>query len=287
MQYALEVRPADGEAFYVGLPEAGAATLGREAGAGLVLEDRFLSRVHFQLEMGNGRTVLTDLGSSNGTFVNGVRLLQTELRHGDSVRAGQHTFRLTAVLEGRPALKAMAQMPVELTPAQEELAAGLTRGCKFAVVDGAADPAVGELLKMSGLVYQSLYEGEQAAEVAPFGPFLVALRNGEWLARQIVKGGWGNGWGIFLRTKSSFEEVRKHLRRSLTVQAEDGRQMLFRFYDPRVLRLFLPTCEATQRAEFFGPIDHFVVELAEGGRLEVFSRKTAEEQRGLPAVGPD
>lgn len=284
MQYALEVRPAEGEAYYVALPEAGVASVGREAGAGLVLDDRFLSRVHFQVETGGGRTVLTDLGSSNGTFVNGVRLIQCELKHGDAVRAGQHTFRLTAVVEGRPMLKTAAQMSAELTLAQEKLVAGLAQRCGFAVLDGAADPAIGELLKMSGATYQSLYEGEQAVEVAPFGPFLVALAGAEWLLRQTVAQGWGKGWGVFVKTVAGFDEVRKHLRRSLTVRAEDGRQLLFRFYDPRVLRLFVPTCDAAQRAEFFGPVEHFVAELAENGTLGVFSRDSAASDEGQGGV---
>ena len=283
MQYALEVRSAAGEAFYVALPAAGVVTVGRDAAANLVLEDRFLSRVHFQLEMGEGRTLLTDLQSSNGTFVNGVRRTRCELKHGDGVRAGEHGLRLTAVVEGRPMLKTLAEAAVELTPVQDELVKALAAECGFAVVDGAADPAVGELLKMGGVRYESLYEGEGAAETAPFGPFLVLLRDGEGLLRQIVGRGWGKGWGVFLRTGSGFEEVRRHLRRSLMVRAEDGRQMLFRFYDPRVLRLFLPTCEAAQRAEFFGPIVHFVTELAEGGALEVFSREF-EAGRGNATV---
>ena len=36
--------------------------------------------------------------------------------------------------------------------------------------------------------------------------------------------------------------------------------MYFRFYDPRVLRIFLPTCDAAQLKEFFGPVAHFICE---------------------------
>ena len=41
---------------------------------------------------------------------------------------------------------------------------------------------------------------------------------------------------------------------------EGGKRMIFRFYDPRVMRIFIPTCDAEQRTEFFGNIQHFFVE---------------------------
>jgi hypothetical protein len=36
--------------------------------------------------------------------------------------------------------------------------------------------------------------------------------------------------------------------------------VLFRYYDPRVLEVFLPACSAAQRKEFFGPVQHFYAE---------------------------
>ena len=72
--------------------------------------------------------------------------------------------------------------------------------------------------------------------------------------------GWGKSFGVILSTGSNRENLYKHLRRLLTVRTEDKRELYFRFYDPRVLRIFLPTCEKDQLVEFFGPIDYFIVE---------------------------
>lgn len=36
--------------------------------------------------------------------------------------------------------------------------------------------------------------------------------------------------------------------------------MLFRFYDPRVLRLYLPTCTSTELEQVFGPVGTFFTE---------------------------
>jgi hypothetical protein len=36
--------------------------------------------------------------------------------------------------------------------------------------------------------------------------------------------------------------------------------MLFRYYDPRVMRTYLPTCNSDELAAIFGPVDSFLVE---------------------------
>ncbi len=72
--------------------ETGRATLGRdpERPRGIQLTDRRISRVHAALRLKpDGTAVLEDTGSSNGTFINGVRLRGTqELRDGDAIRMG-------------------------------------------------------------------------------------------------------------------------------------------------------------------------------------------------------
>ena len=64
--------------------------IGREAGAArFPLDHPHVSRLHASLAVDGGRVVLADLGSANGTFVNGHRLARpTELRAGDRVDIG-------------------------------------------------------------------------------------------------------------------------------------------------------------------------------------------------------
>jgi pSer/pThr/pTyr-binding forkhead associated (FHA) protein len=83
-------RDATGNAFPV--PEAG-VHLGRERGDVLFPEDGYVSGLHCRLAWENGRGLLTDLGSSNGTF---VRIKEeTEVRSGDVLLMGQQLFRIT------------------------------------------------------------------------------------------------------------------------------------------------------------------------------------------------
>ena len=59
-----------------------------------------MSRDHFALEVGVAAVILRDLGSTNGTFVNGSRVERYILAPGDSVRAGETIFRVELNLGG-------------------------------------------------------------------------------------------------------------------------------------------------------------------------------------------
>jgi hypothetical protein len=83
------VEPAtrEGEAFVID----GEVTVGRAPGCGVVLAgDTFVSQVHARLFRRDRDTFVEDLGSTNGTFVNGERIdAATRLRRGDRVQFGQ------------------------------------------------------------------------------------------------------------------------------------------------------------------------------------------------------
>jgi len=64
--------------------------IGRSDSAHLYLpEDKFFSRHHCLLEIAPPRCFLRDLGSTNGTFVNGQRVSEAFLRSGDRIQGGQ------------------------------------------------------------------------------------------------------------------------------------------------------------------------------------------------------
>ncbi|MDY6992595.1 MAG: DUF4123 domain-containing protein [Pseudomonadota bacterium] len=72
--------------------------------------------------------------------------------------------------------------------------------------------------------------------------------------------GFGQHWGIFAVAKVNLRTMRQHFRSLLTVQLPKGQTVYFRFYDPRVLRTFLPTCDDEQRRLVFGPAMRYWVE---------------------------
>jgi putative secretion ATPase (PEP-CTERM system associated) len=67
----------------------GKTLVGRVAPCDLVIEDKFISRTHVELECSDGgRVILRDLDSTNGTWVEGKRVHECELHHGQRVRLG-------------------------------------------------------------------------------------------------------------------------------------------------------------------------------------------------------
>jgi hypothetical protein len=64
-------------------------SIGRDASNNVVLNDKMVSRHHAQLIiMDNGQVMIKDLGSSNGSYLNGNRITETYLKQGDVVKCG-------------------------------------------------------------------------------------------------------------------------------------------------------------------------------------------------------
>jgi pSer/pThr/pTyr-binding forkhead associated (FHA) protein len=72
------------------LPHTGTVVLGRGQGAHLRLGDPDTSRRHAEITCQPGQCVLRDLGSTNGTWVNGKRVELHTLRPGDRIEIGSH-----------------------------------------------------------------------------------------------------------------------------------------------------------------------------------------------------
>ena len=74
---------------------AGAATIGREAGNLIRLDDSEISRRHAEIRRIGDRFRIADLKSSNGTFLNDRQIEQADLRWGDRIRVGQTVLAFT------------------------------------------------------------------------------------------------------------------------------------------------------------------------------------------------
>jgi len=63
--------------------------IGRNVSNDIILNDKMVSRQHAQLfKLDNGQVFIKDLGSSNGTFVNGNKITECSLKAGDIVKCG-------------------------------------------------------------------------------------------------------------------------------------------------------------------------------------------------------
>ena len=89
-QYQLVMRtgPTTGKTYTL---EAGEISVGRDPSNDIVINDAEVSRKHARLLFQDGSYVLEDLGSTNGTYINGQRLMGPyQLRHGDLVLLGEN-----------------------------------------------------------------------------------------------------------------------------------------------------------------------------------------------------
>jgi serine/threonine-protein kinase len=69
----------------------------------LPAKDRYFSRVHFLVEVNPPQCRLMDLGSRNGTYVNGKRVGATDLVDGDKIKAGRTLMRVEVLGDPAPA----------------------------------------------------------------------------------------------------------------------------------------------------------------------------------------
>ena len=135
----------------------------------------------------------------------------------------------------------------------------------FALLDCARDPRIYPLIKRQMINYSCLFAGDLPQELAEAAPYLVALSPHSHLTEALLTLGWGHSWGVFLESSAILQDLRRHFRRFLEVCDEQGKRLLFRYYDPRVLRIYLPTCNEEELRFVFGPVDRFVLE--SGGLL--------------------
>src|SRR5215472_14678017 len=70
-------------------------SIGRSPDNGIVIDNPAVSHYHARVFNEEGRLVLEDFGSLNGTFVNRQRAKMVSLKPGDSVAIGKHTIVVT------------------------------------------------------------------------------------------------------------------------------------------------------------------------------------------------
>lgn len=141
----------------------------------------------------------------------------------------------------------------------------------YAILDTARNEKIySALLDWKG-EFCCLYRGQMAETLAHVAPYLVKLDQDSAFTKQVISSGWGDSWGIFVQSTAGLRELRKHFRQFLIVYNEKAESLYFRYYDPRVLRVFLPTCDAQQLFLLFGPVGRFCVEDEDNNVLNEYS----------------
>lgn len=151
----------------------------------------------------------------------------------------------------------------------------------FTVLDGASVEQLPQLLWEHEPENICLYRGELEPDMAAVAPYLVKLEYDHPFTKLVCEKGWGKHWGIFAITPAeiNLRDLRKHFRRFLMVYSPGGKLIYFRYYDPRVLRVYLPTCNAEELKIVFGPISSYI---AEGEDPAVLLRLSSDGEKVSP-----
>jgi len=254
--------------------------VGRTDRADLVVpHDEEMLALHLELQWDGARCLLRSSRGAQKTLVNGVATGEAEVPHGAWIRAGTTDFSFYIEESTPPRRGSVDTSPEAQARAQKTLDALRTeaRGAPLlAVLDAAQGDRIVELLRESVDTYRSLYDGIQEVAMEDAAPYLVKFSERSRLLERLIQEGWGKSWGVYLACRSSFADVRRHFRRFLFVEEFETRErMYFRFYDPRVLRSFLPLLTPRQTVELFGEIETFLIE-GKKGEVRRYAADTGE-----------
>ncbi len=145
----------------------------------------------------------------------------------------------------------------------------------YTIFDGASVPGLLNALARHKVEHCCLFSGNLEPDHADAAPYLARLQKDSAFLTWTLENGWGNHWGIFLGVRSGFEfrKLRKHFRTFLMVRSSKGKPLYFRYYDPRVFQVYLPTCNQEEMAHVFGPVAFYAME--------------ADDARMLLRISPD
>jgi hypothetical protein len=157
----------------------------------------------------------------------------------------------------------------------------------YALLDGASVKGLLGKLAQCRPEHDCLYRGQLGPDMVEVAPYLVRMERDATFTQWVLGEGWGKHWGIFAITREArLAMLRQHFRRFTMVRDPDGQNLYFRFYDPRVLRTFLPTCTPQELQGFFGPVLAYAMEDEDPARMLRFTfDRSALRRAELPAGG--
>lgn len=130
----------------------------------------------------------------------------------------------------------------------------------YGVLDCAIDPALyAHIERLEPDQAVCLFE-RVPIQVKRASPHLVELAPTDPLSRLWRTQGWRGNWGVLLSSRRDLTATKLRLKHFTQVRLPDGSgPVLFRFWDPRVLRTYLPLVEGPDVAGWFKDIDRWIV----------------------------
>ncbi|MGY2261785.1 DUF4123 domain-containing protein [Pseudomonas sp. SDO55104_S430] len=126
---------------------------------------------------------------------------------------------------------------------------------RYLLLDGASiDSLPTRLYRLdSSPTIEWLYHGTPYRALFDVGPALVVLRADSPLEKAFMDH-WQHDAGVMLESDAPMLELAEYLRSLLHARVSGGASLLFRYYDPRVMRHWLPALSSAERDRMMGPI---------------------------------
>ena len=203
-------------------------TIGRSEARDVILFDPAASRNHAQLEWVGVDMWLRDHGSGNGTFVNGSRVREQCLRHGDRVRVGSTEFRFEWVdgpVHEPPTLPASHAQQRRQSEAQPDRTLRMSaphqddtwtmpptdQGARLVATAAIGGFAVAAVMIVGGLLalYVVDFDWRGSAQAQQVAPFEVPQEAKATLAKHLKRGHSHFENGSYLKAASQFYAAQK------------------------------------------------------------------------------
>ena len=166
----------------------------------------------------------------------------------------------------------------------------------YCIIDSACDKNIYPMLKNSKWDYTCLYkknihfEGDRMCEeLAATAPYFLVLDPAKIKVEHFIQERIGKNQIIVFESEAPEQVILDHCSSMLKAMDEDGKVISFRYYDPRILRAYLPTCTDEEKFIFFGDIETIWVEGEDEEILEFVKDKkkdVVEQKIEEPAVEP-
>ena len=153
----------------------------------------------------------------------------------------------------------------------------------YAILDAAKVVNFVEMLEASGLEHRCLFKGDAAEEMRDVAPYVVQLEEGNDFTRNLFSKDpeqevpwfmWDREPGIYIRSRGSLDDMRKHFRKFTKVQDENRKWYYQRLYDPKNLvyyldgiKMSLPSIQRFFSPSAMHPISSFVTIVANEGNV--------------------
>ncbi|MCX4028232.1 DUF4123 domain-containing protein [Endozoicomonas sp. SM1973] len=109
--------------------------------------------------------------------------------------------------------------------------------------------------------YFPLYKNTQLEACIEISPYLVSLTPSSKLLNFLTVNKAPKNWGIFLATNSNchFDKLILYLQSIFYIKSPESEELIFRYYDPRVINPLLQSSNDLEKSQLLGPVEHLIV----------------------------